>query len=211
MCRQGANMKKYFITACAVTLSLIFSPILSASVLQYVQKRSQTEYVEYLTEGDSISVELNSFVCGAVAAAMPATYEAEALKAQAVCIFSYIEYLKQTNEPITREKIDYSGEEPGEKISETVKSVSDTLLYYDGAPAMALSHRLNNGKTTPLDGFPYLAEVESPGDRLCPDKPQEESFHGMSSYGADFMARQGADYREILTHYFPGTKLTENT
>lgn len=30
---------------------------------------------------------------------------------------------------------------------------------------------------------------------------------GMSQYGADYMARQGADYREILAHYYPGTTL----
>lgn len=30
---------------------------------------------------------------------------------------------------------------------------------------------------------------------------------GMSQYGADYMARQGADYREILAHYYPGAML----
>lgn len=30
---------------------------------------------------------------------------------------------------------------------------------------------------------------------------------GMSQYGADYMARQGADYREILAHYYPGAVL----
>ena len=27
---------------------------------------------------------------------------------------------------------------------------------------------------------------------------------GMSQYGADFMARQGSDYEEILKHYYTG-------
>ena len=31
---------------------------------------------------------------------------------------------------------------------------------------------------------------------------------GMSQYGANVMAREGADYREILAHYYPGTQLT---
>ena len=30
---------------------------------------------------------------------------------------------------------------------------------------------------------------------------------GMSQYGANVMAMDGADYREILAHYYPGTKL----
>lgn len=31
---------------------------------------------------------------------------------------------------------------------------------------------------------------------------------GMSQYGANTMAKNGADYREILEHYYPGTKLS---
>ena len=32
-------------------------------------------------------------------------------------------------------------------------------------------------------------------------------FVGMSQYGADYMARQGATFDEILNHYYPGTEL----
>lgn len=32
-------------------------------------------------------------------------------------------------------------------------------------------------------------------------------FVGMSQYGADYMARQGSDYREILAHYYPETEI----
>ena len=30
---------------------------------------------------------------------------------------------------------------------------------------------------------------------------------GMSQYGANVLAEEGADYREILAHYYPGTRL----
>ena len=30
---------------------------------------------------------------------------------------------------------------------------------------------------------------------------------GMSQYGADYLARQGSDFRAILSHYYPGTQL----
>lgn len=33
---------------------------------------------------------------------------------------------------------------------------------------------------------------------------------GMSQYSADFMARQGSDYKEILEHFYPGTDLKIN-
>lgn len=32
---------------------------------------------------------------------------------------------------------------------------------------------------------------------------------GLSQYGADYMARQGADYQEILEHYYPGAQLSD--
>ena len=32
---------------------------------------------------------------------------------------------------------------------------------------------------------------------------------GLSQYGAKYMAEQGADYVEILSHYYPGTVLTD--
>lgn len=33
---------------------------------------------------------------------------------------------------------------------------------------------------------------------------------GMSQYGAEYMARQGSTYKEILMHYYQGTKLSRN-
>ena len=32
---------------------------------------------------------------------------------------------------------------------------------------------------------------------------------GLSQVGANYMAKEGADFREILSHYYPGTKLKE--
>ncbi len=34
---------------------------------------------------------------------------------------------------------------------------------------------------------------------------------GMSQYGADYMARQGSTYEEILAHYYPGTTLMDES
>ena len=31
----------------------------------------------------------------------------------------------------------------------------------------------------------------------------------MSQYGANVLAGEGADYREILAHYYPGTELKQ--
>ena len=34
---------------------------------------------------------------------------------------------------------------------------------------------------------------------------------GLSQYGADYLARQGKSYREILAHYYTGAVLQERT
>ena len=34
---------------------------------------------------------------------------------------------------------------------------------------------------------------------------------GLSQHGANLMAKNGADYREILAHYYPGTELVMAT
>ena len=34
---------------------------------------------------------------------------------------------------------------------------------------------------------------------------------GMSQYGADYLARQGMTYEEILTHYYTGVTITTTT
>ena len=34
---------------------------------------------------------------------------------------------------------------------------------------------------------------------------------GLSQYGANEMAKQGADYREILARYYPGTAIVKET
>lgn len=32
---------------------------------------------------------------------------------------------------------------------------------------------------------------------------------GLSQYGANQMSQNGSDYKEILSHYYPGTEITE--
>ena len=34
---------------------------------------------------------------------------------------------------------------------------------------------------------------------------------GLSQVGANYMAKEGANFEEILSHYYPGTKLTDSS
>lgn len=70
------------------------------------------------------------------------------------------------------------------------------------------------GKTMSGQALRTLLNLRSPAFTVS---FQDGSFHfivsgsghfvGMSQYGADYMARQGADYKEILAHYYPDTVL----
>ncbi len=50
-------------------------------------------------------------------------------------------------------------------------------------------------------------DIESDDEKIYIETYGNGHCVGMSQYGADYMARQGADYREILTHYYQGTEI----
>lgn len=56
-----------------------------------------------------------------------------------------------------------------------------------------------------LESSCFTAENDSRGSRITVNGSGH--LAGLSMYGADCMAREGADYREILAHYYPGTDL----
>lgn len=49
--------------------------------------------------------------------------------------------------------------------------------------------------------------VENNGEKVKITCQGNGHFVGMSQYGADYMARQGSNYKEILQHYFPNTEI----
>lgn len=98
-----------------------------------------------------------------------------------------------------------------EKISSAVDSVKGVYMAYKKEPILAVYHNCNKGTTVSAKDvwgkdYKYLQPVESKGDKLAPVLEDNQYGHGvgMSQYGADYMARQGATYEEILSHYYTG-------
>ncbi len=98
-----------------------------------------------------------------------------------------------------------------EKISNAIDDVKGVYMAYKGEPILAVYHNCNKGTTVSAKevwgkDYKYLQPVESKGDVLAPELEEAQYGHGvgMSQYGADYMARQGATYEEILTHYYTG-------
>lgn len=271
------------------------------------------EKIKVLKDGNIIEYSAKDYVFGVVAAEMPALYDEEALKAQAVAAYTFACYRLQNNtnaeydisaEPdaaqcfITRSEATARwGEKADEytkKIDNCVNAVEGELLTYDGMPVFAAYHAISSGKTNSCadvwgSDLPYLKSVSSVGDSLADKYLSEVTFSseevaeklkdiatvsgeaqnyfgnikttdngyvkaltfcgktvsgaeicsaldlrssnfeitfvdgkftftvkgyghgvGMSQTGADYMAKQGSSYEEILLHYYTDVTLQKN-
>jgi stage II sporulation protein D len=140
-----------------------------------------------LTGGEVQTVTMDEYLPGVLAGEMPATFELEALKAQAVAARTYILYKMQresTAHPeadvcddpacckayVTQEKLQENWGDNYEanfaKIQEAVQSTDGLYLTYEGEPIQAVFHSSSSGKTEDSGSIwsavPYLVSVDSP-------------------------------------------------
>ncbi len=147
--------------------------------------RSDTNKIEEISYDD--------YIFGVVAAEMPALYESEALKAQAVAAHTFTLHRKATNSGkgyditdnfqvdqafITMEDAKKKwGENADEYINKIKTAVSETknlALTYNGEIILAVYHAISSGKTETCQNVwggnrPYLISVTSVGDKLSND------------------------------------------
>ncbi len=209
-------MKIYaFLTAFSAFV-MLFLPFISLSNSSETKETEQniTETAIEKEKNDSVKVlqvssgkvlEIDSFdyIVGVVAAEMPALFEKEALKAQAVASYTYLLWLKENAdnpEEGKRDITDSSSEHQGfktkeqlkelwgdnyekyiKKIEEAVKEVYPQYLTYEGEVAMTVFHGISAGKTESAKNvwnkdIPYLASVTSPGDKLASEYSSETDF-----------------------------------
>jgi len=157
-------------------------------------------------DGEVYSVPVRDYVIGAVCAEMPALFNAEALKAQAVAAHTYAvrQALYERNahtddlcgadfsddssrfqaffsEDEIREHYGDNFDEYYSKVSEAVDSVIDEILVYKEEPIIAAFHSMSSGITeSSLNAWgtqtDYLVPAESPEDTDAPKFEQEYSF-----------------------------------
>lgn len=161
-----------------------------------------TETAVQNTDKDTISVfmtasnttekmDMREYIIGTVAAEMPASYDDEALKAQALAAVTYAEYQKKNGDKSNLDGADISDnsnthqgymtkeqmkEKWGdafdtyyEKISNAVDAVLDKVITYEGELIIAAYHAISPAKTESAENawgvqIPYLVSVESEGD-----------------------------------------------
>lgn len=143
------------------------------------------------SNGIVLNLKLEEYVTGVVGAEMPASFQKEALKAQAVIARTYA--LKANSRGVvltdTNSTQNYKSIEELEnmwgrsfdtyykKIVSAVKETEGSYLTYNGNYIEAVYHSTSNGKTEDSsnvwgNSFPYLVSVDSPYDSLNP------SFYG---------------------------------
>ncbi|MBQ6816445.1 MAG: stage II sporulation protein D [Clostridia bacterium] len=199
----------YFIIAVALIFFMLIIPLLTLTVNQKNNPTTQnpiinTNVKEFLVKdtqtGEIKNVPVSDYIFGVVAAEMPAEYESEALKAQAIAAYTYAVFKSQKNsvqgyhitndykvdqafitKQEAREKWGDKADFYEQKITAAVNSVSGKYIDYNGQPILALYHAISGGKTESCEAvfgnsLPYLCGVDSSGDILNPDYQKTQSF-----------------------------------
>lgn len=157
---------------------------------------TQSRFILYdQSSGENISLTEKDYIFGAVASEMPASYDIEALKAQAIACYTTAirnRMLEKQNPTsslngahftcdlsknygyITEDKLrerwgeDY--QQNYDKIMEAVNAVYGKVIVYDDQPILAAYHAISNGKTEKSgviwqSDLPYLKTVDSSFDK----------------------------------------------
>ena len=150
--------------------------------------------------GAVTEMKANEYIFGVVAAEMPALYNDEALKAQAVASYTFACYRRTENtdkeydlttdfntdqsfitEEKAREKWGDKADEYCNKLKHAIDEVENIAVTYDGKPILAVYHAVSSGKTEGCKNvwggdYPYLKAAASPGDTLAPDYISKATF-----------------------------------
>ena len=198
-------MKKTLIIGMVLAVVMILTPL----AVQGTGERDETVAVETVakpqakkTNGDDCfrilntetkevtTISAKNYIFGVVASEMPALYEEEALKAQAVASYTYACYKRNANkgeiydltddftldqcyqtEENLQEKWGEHWEEYSKKIKTALNAVEGEMLTYKDAPILAVYHALSGGYTYSAKevwgkDIEYLIGVSSESDTL---------------------------------------------
>lgn len=206
-------MKKMFVIALTVWTIMLLLPlsvigketeikekqVISTAV---TEKNAIKETFKVLDKGSGKITEMSAedYIFGVVAAEMPALYENEALKAQAVAAYTFALKRAQENSGkdydittdyttdqsfITREKARENwgdkANEYEEKIKKAVEETKGYAITYENKPILAVYHAVSSGKTSDCKDvwgveLGYLKPVLSVWDKLFEGYISEVSF-----------------------------------
>ena len=162
-------------------------PEIAAAPAASESPHAAPETLRVLCEGEVLEMDMEDYLIGVVAAEMPADFETEALKAQAVAARTYALYCAGTGRhPVADVCTDYACcqawrseeslrrdwgaeyEARHEKIAAAVRATGGEILCYAGQAIFAAFHSSSAGYTESCGAIwselPYLVSVWSPED-----------------------------------------------
>lgn len=196
-------------------LYLLIPPLTSR--LNIENQISEDVIVSVSTVNGQLELELENYLIGVLASEMPASFELEALKAQAVASRSYVYSRELIVDDTTSSQV-YQGYDVLKekwqeaydvnlaKIQEAVMSTKGQVLVYDQQIIHAYFFSSSNGKTNNSEDYwttpyPYLVSVDSHYDDIKQDNKRTKAFtfEELSQlFGETFISM------EIISHYESG-------
>ena len=179
-------------------------------------------------QGKVVTIPLEQYVAGVVAAEMPASYHLEALKAQAVAartraVHSSVSFggtgcTKHPGADVCSDSTNCQGyldaaareqkwgastQAYEARIYRAVKETQGSVMTYEGEPITVLYHAVSGGHTEDVEEvfaqtLPYLRGVESQGEENTPKYQTSQTF-------------DLSDAANILNKAFPGADLLPDT
>jgi stage II sporulation protein D len=182
-------------------LIIVILVISLAGIYQYIQEQKEATLEPYIKlylhkQGTIVAMDLEQYIKGVVTAEMPASFEIEALKAQAVCARTYAvkKLIEQRAYPqgadlsddisscqayaplLNSTGADSYQQELAKKIDQAVESTRGEIMIFDSMPIDALYHSTCGGKTENAGDVwgkdvPYLQSVSCDD---CSNSPRYE-------------------------------------
>ena len=204
---MGDEMKKGFeIFMTYALLVLLILPVglssLQAKQEEAVVPRTTTQAAESETQTEETvwsDAPLEEYLVGVVAAEMPALFEEEALKAQAVAARTYAVY-QMESQGITVDDLMENGGQSYQSLAErqenwgesfstyesrirtAVEETAGEILVYEEEPILAVFHAISSGETESAENLwggqdlPYLQSVASPQDETSLEYTYQHTF-----------------------------------
>ncbi len=180
-------MKNKLLLIVVICLLVVFKLNIHKKELKEIKKNEEAN-IKIKDENNNVSqLSLEDYVVGVVAAEMPASFNIEALKAQAVASRTFAVYKMEHNNSkeydisstindqayITVEQMHDKWQNDYEKYYEKVKSAvvatDNEVMVYQGNVIESFYYAMSNGYTSDAqsvfsESLPYLASVESKWD-----------------------------------------------
>jgi len=224
-------MKKVvFFTLALLLTYYIFTQSPSKENLLHTINPDEVIYLTRAKTQDIVEINFEDYIAGVVYAEMPASFEEEALKAQAVAARTYTIKKLAEGTHICDDSThcqawkEADKSEEYKKVAEAVKKTNSEILTYLGEAISAFFHSASGGKTENVKDvwggqeIPYLLSVESPNENTLMStffSEKELSYADFANKINTYTGKKTVSYdlskNSNITKFKKEIKITERT